>query len=249
MISLGLICLSNDDEMNHAIFGSTSDILSEDLDKFSPLPYDGYPDTGAPWQFSSSGLASPQSLQSEIVGTRSGAISQWYGQITPPDEHVSDSSCKPDFASDTKPDQSSKPMGKLTKEQRARNAANHRHQKVKKSCRSTDDVSDGDDRVVGSNQDKSLSSQREKNRVAAAKCRAKKKADNEIRQEAARAQAANHNYLVREVRELRDERSRLRSLILAHNSQVCNCEGIHHFNNREGEFENQVAQVPVVDEC
>lgn len=88
--------------------------------------------------------------------------------------------------------------------------------------------SDAGDDAKG--QSKSTNVQREKNRLAAAKCRAKKKATSEDMQENHREGSKQNSYLQREVRELRDQKAFLRNSLLQHEPGVCQCHAIHRFN-------------------
>ena len=216
----------------HEFFGSSKGPFSNDfplhegrskIDTVSAMQNIGFgPDPVAP------------SHQRDIVKGRGSQVREHFGQLTPPEEdaqnRVVTSTERPQRRQSRDED-----TGKLSNEQRARNAANHRHHKSKKSRSSGSPDNEGGDAEAGHRDGKSLVLQREKNRVAAAKCRAKKKAGNEQRQEEARDKAAAHEYLSRHVRELRDERSRLRSLILAHNPDICNCGDIHQFNINEAQ--------------
>ena len=125
---------------------------------------------------------------------------------------------------------------KLSKEQRARVAANTRHYippKEKKDSKNDND-SCGDEEGSKS-QGKSATVQREKNRIAAAKCRAKKKAGSEVLAAQHREEAARNSFLTREQRELRNEKIRLQNLILAHRPGVCECHGLHRYNTMQAQ--------------
>lgn len=79
-------------------------------------------------------------------------------------------------------------------------------------------------------QTKATSVQREKNRIAAAKCRTKKKATSEKMQDVHREGARTNYYLQREVRELRDQKAFLRNALLCHEPGMCQCNAVHRFN-------------------
>lgn len=171
------------------------------------------------------------SALSSIVNSRDQVIKQ-FGQITPPEEEKPDS-----FATSLSRDASEYErkheedgIGKQYRTQRARNAANKRHSKSKTARRdSAHDVqSDGADSVKG--QSKSTNVQREKNRLAAAKCRAKKKATLEDMQEIYREGSKKNIYLHREIRELRDQKAFLRNRLLQHEPGLCQCHVIQRFN-------------------
>jgi hypothetical protein len=90
-----------------------------------------------------------------------------------------------------------------------------------------DSPSDGDDK---------REKYREKNRLAAAKCRAKKKNNTEDLEEAARLAGYQNNRLKQEARELRDEFSELRSLALLHDkTQGCKCADMHAYNQNKAQ--------------
>nr|OQO30932.1 hypothetical protein B0A51_04159 [Rachicladosporium sp. CCFEE 5018] len=141
-----------------------------------------------------------------------------YGQATPPDDASNET------ASDSKTQIgariSSKERGLNDKSARARNAAMQRHSKSKKqrrdsqvsriSCASND--SQGDDKKE---------KYREKNRLAAAKCRAKKKNDIEGVEDRYRNLSAMNSALKKQVQDLRGELTNLRTHALDH--QSCNC--------------------------
>jgi hypothetical protein len=172
-----------------------------------------------------------KSALGNIVSSRDQVVEQ-FGQITPPEEDKSDSvadSLSRD-ASESKRKREEEDIAKQNRTQRARNAANKRHSKSKTARRdSTNDVeSDGTDSVKG--QSKSTNVQREKNRLAAAKCRAKKKATSEDMQETHREGSQQNSYLHREMRELRDQKAFLRNSLLQHEPGVCQCHAIHRFN-------------------
>jgi hypothetical protein len=172
-----------------------------------------------------------KSALSNIVNSRDQVVEQ-FGQITPPDEDKSDSTTDSlsRGASEFKRKHEDEDIAKQNRTERARNAANKRHSKSKTDRRdSTHDVeSDGTDSVKG--QGKSTNVQREKNRLAAAKCRAKKKANSEDMQETHREGSQQNSYLHREMRELRDQKAFLRNSLLQHEPGLCQCHAIHRFN-------------------
>ena len=172
-----------------------------------------------------------KSALSNIVSGRDQVVEK-FGQITPPEQDKPDSfadSLSRD-ASESKRKHEEDGIGKQYRMQRARNAANKRHSKSKTARRdSTYGVeSDGTDSVKG--QGKSTNVQRQKNRLAAAKCRAKKKATLEDIQETHREGSQLNSYLHCELRELRDQKAFLWDSLLQHESGVCQCHAIHRFN-------------------
>lgn len=166
-------------------------------------------------------------LQSDLI-RRSGNASQQFGQMTPPDDYLTpvvkvDAATVADEST-----QSQEDIAKLNRAHRARNAANKRHSKSKKRKDSLLD----DAKLEGDEDDdqKTTSVQREKNRIAAAKCRAKKKAASEEMQDIHREGARAHNYLSRKVRELKDQKMFLLNALLLHGPGVCQCDAVHRFN-------------------
>ena len=169
-----------------------------------------------------------QPMQSNIVSRRDGVREQ-FGQITPPEEEKRDSVSPTKDAADSKRKFQEDNIAKENRTQRARNAANKRHSKSKaaKQDSSQDPESDAGE---GESVIKSSNMQREKNRLAAAKCRAKKKATSEEMQESHREGSKENSYLHREMRELRDQKAFLRNSLLQHEPGVCQCHAIHRFN-------------------
>lgn len=170
-------------------------------------------------------------MQSEILEGRPSSVSQQFGQITPPDDTP-----PKDFpaASNGEPVLSAK-------SERARNAANQRHAKAKRAKKegakgskaqsANEDEDDGEGEVDGKRE-----KYREKNRLAAAKCRAKKKTHTEDLEESARHITATNNRLRAEERELRDLFSSLRHQALAHDpTQGCKCSAIHMYNHNKAQ--------------
>ncbi|KAK5167797.1 uncharacterized protein LTR77_007496 [Saxophila tyrrhenica] len=195
---------------------SVPNINPANISQFGPGT-GGYPAWSVP--------QNPPSGQSNIVSQRSDNVRQHFGQITPPDDHTP--LAKDDPATNTQ--QSQEDIAKLSRAQRARNAANKRHAKSKKRK----DSPLNESKMEGEEEDeesKSSSVQREKNRIAAAKCRAKKKANSEEMQDVHRTGAKQNSQLHREVRELRDMKAFLRNQLLLHEPGVCQCSAIHHFN-------------------
>lgn len=144
--------------------------------------------------------------QDQTVAERPATVQQRYGQITPPDDIFDD--------------MVSAERAKSDKSERARNAANQRHAKSKKArkdCRiNQPSPVSGDD----GHEDKK-ERYREKNRLAAAKCRAKKKELIETTDDRHCNLSALNNVLKKQVKELRSELTGLRAYALDH--QDCNC--------------------------
>lgn len=171
----------------------------------------------------------PPSKQSSIVSSRSGQVTHLYGQITPPEESVPQAFKVPSTKQSDASHSQSQDSGKLSNEQRARNAANTRHSRTRSTKRK---LSKGEDVTsdTETQKQKNLNVQREKNRVAAAKCRAKKKSANEQQEEMASEFGTTNSFLTREIRELKNQRTELQNYLLAHRPGVCECHGIHDYN-------------------
>ena len=174
---------------------------------------------------------SRSAARSHIVSSRDGVTEQ-FGQITPPEEDRRDSfsNKSPKDGSDSKRKFQEEDIAKQNRTQRARNAANKRHSQPKSAKQDSSqdpesDVGEGETMTT-----KSSNVQREKNRLAAAKCRAKKKATSEEMQESHREGSKENSYLLREMRELRDQKAFLRNSLLQHEPGVCQCHAIHRFN-------------------
>ncbi|WPH01939.1 Hypothetical protein R9X50_00479300 [Acrodontium crateriforme] len=175
----------------------------------------------------------PSSSQRDIVRQHA-STSQQFGQITPensntPEDLVDDGQSKTQ-AADT---------GKLSRSAKARKAANQRHSMSKRggksrqgSHSSANDVNSVQDEEED---DDKREKYRERNRVAAAKCRAKKKQSVGGLEEKHREEQATNSFLKRQVMSLRDELSVMRTEALAHDSRDarCTCEGIHQYNHRK----------------
>ncbi|KAK0945943.1 hypothetical protein LTR29_002523 [Friedmanniomyces endolithicus] len=177
----------------------------------------------------------PSAFPTDNAGDRKGDSRQEFGLVTPPE---STPGKVDDRKSSTSSAQSIK-VEKLSKSERARNAANQRHAKSKQArqaheIRGVSGSSDGVEDVEEGVEVKK-EKYREKNRIAAAKCRAKKKGSVDGLEEDYRRLNAIHNFLTRELRELRDEFSALRTVALQHTSAThgCGCEGLHEYNRRK----------------
>ncbi|KAK4546382.1 hypothetical protein LTR36_002059 [Oleoguttula mirabilis] len=172
------------------------------------------------------GTFSTSSMQSAIVQTRRSSVAQHFGQITPPDN-------SPGVKTNTPSDngRAIAPV-KMDKSQRARNAAIQRHAKAKPR---KDSKQDEGLEGSGDDVDNKREKYREKNRLAAAKCRMKKKENVETLEEKHRRLQAENNFVKRQVRILRDELSNLRTMVLQHSpqSQGCHCQPLHGYNSRK----------------
>ena len=177
----------------------------------------------------------PSLVQSIIVSNCKAHVSQVFGQITPPEDMEPNSASAPSLKLRSQQRTKGGPV-KLSKEQRARVAANTRHYKApKKKKDSKNDNNSCGEEEGSKSQGKNAAVQREKNRIAAAKCRAKKKAVSKVRVAQHREEAARNSFLTREQRELRNEKIRLQNLILAHRPGVCECHGLHRYNTMQAQ--------------
>lgn len=161
----------------------------------------------------------PNSMQ-QIVQNRS-RVHQQFGQITPPDDSVNEfGEPKPTTAEAVVTEAAAR--AKTDKSERARNAANQRHAKTKKMRKDSEgsNALDSDD-LEGEGGDKK-EKYREKNRLAAAKCRAKKKENIEDIEVKHRKLSAMNSSLKKQVQDLRGELTGLRTHALNH--QDCNCQ-------------------------
>jgi hypothetical protein len=111
--------------------------------------------------------------------------------------------------------------------ERARNAANSRHSRAKDCSPSSSSSSLSDSQRNRQDID------REKNRIAAARCRRKKRAKTEALDAEVRSAVAENNYLKREQRELRDQLTYWRMLALQHvdGQSGCFCDAIQRYNS------------------
>lgn len=165
----------------------------------------------------------PPSTQNGIVNSRSDSVTQFYGQVTPPD---TDPALKKE--ADLTQAQESEAV---KRKERARNAANKRHAKSKKGRIGSDSIQEEDDPTE--ERGERQAHYREKNRVAAAKCRAKKKNHNDGLEEMHRDEASKNKILKAELMGLRNELAQLKGLTLEHSPDSCRCHGIHEYSMRQ----------------
>jgi len=85
----------------------------------------------------------------------------------------------------------------------------------------------------GDMDDRRLQECRARNKVAAKKCRAKKKRGADDLQKTHRRCSATNSYLKSQERELRTALVSLRYLFLQHDSTRCDCRSLHEFNARQ----------------
>ncbi|KAK4908769.1 hypothetical protein LTR49_022389 [Elasticomyces elasticus] len=153
---------------------------------------------------------------SRIAQGRSDSVAERHGQVTPPGSTPSQRGGRKSSASSSKSGQTAT----LVRTERARHAANQRHARSKQPRQIWDERGESksgesveeDEEDVETRKEK----YREKNRIAAAKCRAKKKDNTDGLEERHRDLQASHNFLKGEDRRLRDELSTLRTLALQH---------------------------------
>ena len=152
-------------------------------------------------------------------------VKQQFGQITPPDDTMGEGPpgkvAKIATAESTATRASER--AKTDKSERARNAANQRHAKTKAMRKDSQasNPADSDD-VEGEGGGDKKERYREKNRLAAAKCRAKKKENIEDIEVKHRNLSAMNSALKKQVQDLRGELTGLRTHALNH--QDCNCQ-------------------------
>jgi hypothetical protein len=163
-------------------------------------------------------------MRQDIIKNREASVVQRFGQITPPDDNTLELGPRK-----TSSQSNSSQPPKLDKSERARNAAIQRHSKKRQQQRQ-----ERQDSLALSEEDAEDKREkyREKNRLAAAKCRQKKKENTEGLEEDHREKAAVNNILRREERELRNQLSELRTLALQHDpcNGQCQCADLHHYN-------------------
>ncbi|KAK1809361.1 hypothetical protein LTR12_016275 [Friedmanniomyces endolithicus] len=177
----------------------------------------------------------PPAFATDIAVDSKDGTRKEFGLVTPPE---STPGKVDDRKSSTSSSQSIK-VEKLNKSERARNVANQRHAKTKQArqARETRGVSGSSEGAEDGEEGVEVKKEkyREKNRIAAAKCRARKKGSVDGLEEDYRRLNAIHNFLTHELRELRDEFSALRTVALQHTSatSVCGSAGLHEYNRRK----------------
>ncbi|KAK6006499.1 hypothetical protein QM012_006909 [Aureobasidium pullulans] len=156
-----------------------------------------------------------------------GTTTERYGQVTPPDDaNMHDmtksfgkradsgaSGLEVDDASSMSP----------------RSSMSNKRPSVRSSQKSRKESRTSDDGLAGDKKDK----YREKNRVAAAKCRAKKKEHTDQLEDTYRTQSAMNSALKQTEKSLRDELSYWRTQALQHT--FCNCHPIQEYNMRKAQ--------------
>jgi len=177
------------------------------------------------------GNSQAMATQADILSVRSASVAHQYGQITPPDVTTPKSFAAVNQGIGAASQDTS---NSNAKSERARNAANQRHAKAKRVRKNSDRREETSEEFE--EHDDKREKYREKNRLAAAKCRAKKKVNTEDLEQSAREATSRNNQLRAEERQLRDMFSSLRDQALAHDpTQGCNCSTIHSYNMHQAQ--------------
>lgn len=158
-----------------------------------------------------------QTRQSAIAKTRYDSVTEKFGMITPPDAVKTETDGKP-----TNTDLHQQKSNE--KSEIARKAANKRHAKDKTRRASFAQVEAND----GSEEKKEQ--YREKNKIAAAKCRNKKRRYNDEIETQARELESRNKALKAELMDLRNVVIILKDQILKHSPQDCNCTRLHEYS-------------------
>lgn len=222
------VCSNNGGPESFGPFPVGSGAFDGDQGRFSPNV-----DPVSLWQKSSYSAAHalgngplPQSTQSQIAKDR--GVSHQFGQVTPPEDNASEDFARSNSVESKAAPKRAKVSSSVDKSERARNAANHRHSRSKQKLRKDSAL----DAESGGSEDGDVEERkekyREKNRLAAAKCRAKKKENIEGIEDTHRNLQAKNNFLRREEQILRHELTTLRTHALEH--QGCNCQDIRQYN-------------------
>lgn len=246
-IGTGMLTLTCSDQVGP--FEGASQLYPVGSSAFAPMsdmshiqPSDVWSEANQSQMAGSAGtIHMPNSHQHTVVQGRPKSVAARWGQITPPDDSntspMSGSKRKDSGQGGLAAETPTKP--KLDNSERARIAANSRHARAKKARQpakaetqdAPSETSDEDDNAGDDKREK----YREKNRVAAAKCRQKKKENVETLEDKHRNLAAQNNFMKREERKLRDELSQLRTEALNHvpSNGRCGCSPLHSYNQRQ----------------
>lgn len=170
--------------------------------------------------------------QSEIVKTRLDRVDEQYGNLTPPEEGIVADGVEKIRESRQSPHAKTSQKQSMDRSERARNAAMQRHAKSRRQ--SVREIQHSETESEGSHGEanQKRDNYREKNRAAAAKCRAKKKNHVGKIEQDARSLETENAVLKARVRELRNQHAELRDLALQHNPSVatCRCGSLHRYN-------------------
>jgi hypothetical protein len=175
----------------------------------------------------------------QIVQSRR-TTNQQFGQITPPDDSNNEfGESKNAIAEAVVMDAAER--AKADKSERARNAANQRHAKAKKMRKDSEGSIPVDIHDAEGNVDHKKEKYREKNKLAAARCRAKKKENIGDIEAKHRKLSAMNLSLKKQVQDLRGELTGLRTHALNH--QDCNCQ-ISRYNINQAKRVALEAEAP-----
>lgn len=181
-------------------------------------------------------LRQPSSLNKIVTQDMDSTTMVQYGQITPQSDNTPDSERT---SGDQAPDETSKntargkPGGRRRRstqvtQHQLTEPANTRQRKSSATAKSmTSDMQDNDDEEVDEKRSKFL----ERNRVAASKCRMKKKEWTNNLEQRARELQSNKAQLAMMVGALKEEMLYLKGEVLKHNN--CNCTAMREYLNRE----------------
>ncbi|KAI4719905.1 hypothetical protein E4T48_03913 [Aureobasidium sp. EXF-10727] len=156
-----------------------------------------------------------------------GTTMERYGQVTPPDDANIHESTKPfgkradSGASGIEIDDASSMS--------PRSSMSNKRPSVRSTQKSQKESRASEDGLTGDKKDK----YREKNRVAAAKCRAKKKEHTDQLEDTYRTQSAMNSALKQTEKSLRDELSYWRTQALQHT--FCSCHPIQEYNMKKAQ--------------
>lgn len=172
-------------------------------------------------------LSSP--LRGHFVQDSSGNVAQCLGQIPFPDD------ARPSKTPDSTHALSilDKSAPKTNRSQRARHAAYSKHAKSKKAREDTQRKGSGQSATVEIEKEaeEKRAKNREKNRLAAAKCRAKMKEEEDDLVKRYKMITACNKLMKQQKRDHRNELSKLRLKALSHNVNECYCNDIHRYND------------------
>lgn len=234
----------------HSDFATNGDSPSVDtMDPMQPqytnsLTFDrGLPSPASAstsWQPTKSG-APHMTLQSDIIDNRRGLVEHNFGQITPPNDTDPEKEAR---RREIEASEAAAVEASNAKSERARNAANTRHARKnalrKDSCTTNGDSAEAGEESEGKGKREKY---REKNRLAAAKCRAKKKNNTEDLETQARTIQARNRQLKEEELNLRDELSFLRNCALEHVAGGCRNHRLLSYNQMKAEEAARSAQI------
>ncbi|KAK4981804.1 hypothetical protein LTR66_009692 [Elasticomyces elasticus] len=173
---------------------------------------------------------SPDHHLSRLLYEHTENAKQKHGQITPPDDWTPDSSDRIPRGNGLGHDGGRVSSAPLDFSERGRRAANARHAS---SRRQKNDETSGSRFIKAEEEGEGLKKEmyREKNRVAAAKCRAKKKTAVDGLEQTGRYHSSMNTHLKIELKALRDELSSLRNMALQHTD--CSCHALQSYNMRQ----------------